>query len=249
MRSLLLLGQREVTLHSRVVSYALKRSPRAKYVRLEIDEEGLTVVVPRRFDTVSLDEILQRRASWILRELEKLSRRTGAEKSSSLRSGDSVPYLGRELRLRIIQGGQNHACIQMNGDELLITRPVSPQNGANLILEMWFRRQAAGFLRHRVMLIASKLGVRHGRITIRGQKTRWASCSPRGNLSFNWRLMMAPEAVVDYVIIHELTHLREMNHTERFWRLVAERCPTWKENRAWLKNHGAALSATSIFLA
>jgi len=90
---------------------------------------------------------------------------------------------------------------------------------------------------------AEALEVSYSRIEIRDQRTRWGSCSPRGTLSFNWRLVLAPIDVLDYVVVHELCHLREPNHSPRFWRLVAERRPAWREQRAWLREHGAELLA------
>jgi predicted metal-dependent hydrolase len=90
---------------------------------------------------------------------------------------------------------------------------------------------------------AEALGVSFKRIEIRDQRTRWGSCSPKGTLSFNWRLALAPFEVLDYVVVHELCHLREPNHSARFWRLVADRRPGWREQRAWLREHGAELLA------
>ena len=90
---------------------------------------------------------------------------------------------------------------------------------------------------------AEALGVSYRRIEVRGQRTRWGSCSSRGTLSFNWRLVLAPLEVLDYVVVHELCHLREANHSPRFWRLVAERRPEWREQRGWLREHGAELLA------
>ena len=90
---------------------------------------------------------------------------------------------------------------------------------------------------------AQALGVAYARIQVRDQRTRWGSCSPRGTLSFNWRLALAPYEVLDYVVVHELAHLREANHSPRFWRLVESRRPGWREQRAWLREHGPELLA------
>ena len=90
---------------------------------------------------------------------------------------------------------------------------------------------------------AQALGVEYARIQVRDQRTRWGSCSTRGTLSFNWRLALAPHAVLDYVVVHELCHLREANHSPRFWGLVESRRPGWREQRAWLREHGAELLA------
>ena len=90
---------------------------------------------------------------------------------------------------------------------------------------------------------AAALGVRYERIAIRGQRTRWGSCSTRGTLSFNWRLALAPFSVLDYVVVHELCHLREPNHSPRFWALVEQRRPGWRADREWLRRHGEELLA------
>jgi predicted metal-dependent hydrolase len=90
---------------------------------------------------------------------------------------------------------------------------------------------------------APALGVAYGRVQIRDQRTRWGSCSARGTLSFNWRLALAPLEVLDYVVVHELCHLREPNHSQRFWRLVASRRPGWRRQRDWLTVHGPELLA------
>jgi hypothetical protein len=90
---------------------------------------------------------------------------------------------------------------------------------------------------------APALGVRYGRVQIRDQRTRWGSCSASGTLSFNWRLVLAPFEVLDYVVVHELCHLREPNHSRRFWKLVEQRRPDWRAQRDWLHEHGPELLA------
>ena len=102
-------------------------------------------------------------------------------------------------------------------------------------------RQAAYDLPARVAAYARRIGVSYGRITIRHQKTRWGSCSSKGNLNFNCMLMLAPAAVVDYVVIHELCHRKEMNHSKAFWALVQQHCPDYLLHRRWLKEHGRAI--------
>ncbi len=120
-----------------------------------------------------------------------------------------------------------------------------PQLGlrAGDISELDARRAA----RELVTMIADEeaeaLGVAYSRIAVRDQRTRWGSCSPKGTLSFNWRLVLAPFDVLDYVVVHEVCHLREPNHSAGFWRLVAERRPGWREQRLWLREHGAELLA------
>jgi len=114
------------------------------------------------------------------------------------------------------------------------------------MLERWYKIQAAALILEKLDRWSAKLGVNHHKVTIRGQRSRWGSCSRKGNLSFNWKLMMAPEAVIDYVVIHELAHLKQMNHSKKFWQLVAEHCPEWHDCKKWLQNHESEL-ATGLF--
>jgi hypothetical protein len=132
--------------------------------------------------------------------------------------------------------------IQVKGKSLVVSLNSSGIS-LRLILESWYRREAEKLIRKRVGELSRLLGVRYGRLTIRGAKTRWGSCSQKGNLNFNWKLLMVPDPIIDYVIIHELAHLKEMNHSRKFWHLVGQYCPQWRRYRQWLKVHEAKLSA------
>lgn len=103
--------------------------------------------------------------------------------------------------------------------------------------------KALQYIPKRVALYAPRIGVTYGGITIRNQRTRWGSCSSKGNLNFNCMLMLAPEAVIDYVVIHELCHRKEMNHSEKFWALVQRHCPNYTQLRKWLKDNGSGILA------
>jgi len=111
------------------------------------------------------------------------------------------------------------------------------------ISELEGRRAARELVRMLIDEEAHELGVEVARVAIRDQRTRWGSCSATGTLSFNWRLVLAPFEVFDYVVVHELCHLREANHSRRFWRLVESRRPDWRERRDWLNEHGPELLA------
>lgn len=109
-------------------------------------------------------------------------------------------------------------------------------------LEAPYRQAAKEYIPKRAEYYAAQLGVSYNRITIRDQKTRWGSCSGKGNLSFNWRLILAPPKILDYVVVHELCHRREMNHSPRFWALVESILPDYKQSRKWLKENGDKLT-------
>jgi predicted metal-dependent hydrolase len=226
-----------------MIPYVIKRSSQARYVRFEIKNgTGLTVVIPRNCKLDMVDEMLMAKSRWIL---DKYDRYVGAVQSpekAELKFGGVVPYLGRDLRVMSCQGIGFAGHMELREDTLLVGIE-SGENGLASLVEEWYRMEAASVLKHKVDEFATLWGVGYRRLVVRGQRTRWGSCSHRGTLSFNWRLLMAPESVVDYVVIHEVAHLKEMNHTKRFWGLVAERCPSWREQKKWLDDHGTELAA------
>jgi predicted metal-dependent hydrolase len=147
----------------------------------------------------------------------------------------TVSYLGRPLALvREVSRTRVHR----RGDALLI--PTGAAGGP--ALERFYRRCARTEIAAKLDQACLVTGGRYSKLSIRGQRTRWASCSAKGAMSFNWRLLLAPEAVLDYVVWHEVCHLQVMDHSARFWTLVARHCPEHREHRAWLRRHGATLS-------
>lgn len=212
-------------------------------MRIEVrDGAGLTVIIPRGCGLAEADEMVATKAGWVLDKYERYVENERCGATARLELGAMVPYLGRELRLVPCLETGFAGCVQMKGDALLIGLRQGDA-GLRTLVEGWCRSQAAVVIKHKVDGLAAALGVRYKRLVIRGQRTRWGSCSQKGTLSFNWRLVMAPEPVLDYVVIHEVAHLREMNHTRRFWELVAEWCPSWRERKRWLNDHGAELSS------
>ena len=236
--------KRETSINGQTVTYIVKRSLRAKNVRLEVrPQTGLTVIIPESYKIGKLPRLLQSKERWILNNLARCSHFQSPSAGRELRSGDSVPYLGRDLEL--VKRG-NHSGVgnvMLEGNTLAVSPELFKNGILELALEQWYRTEAAKLINERVDKLSSQMGACYKRIVIRGQKTRWGSCSHKKNLSFNWKLVMAPETVIDYVIIHELSHLKEMNHSRRFWELVAQYCPGWQEHKKWLKKHEADLTA------
>jgi predicted metal-dependent hydrolase len=238
---LTLVGKCDITLNGQTVSYSIKRSMIARHVRLEMCREtGLVVVIPKQYPIRQLPSLLQEKQRWVLRNLQKYREAETRAPRNEWARDNTLPYLGRHLELvqRQSDGGADNVKLE---EELLVVSLAPTSNGPSSVLEGWYRSEAAKLIRSKADELGAQLGVTYGRLSIRGQRTRWGSCSPRGNLSFNWKLMMAPEAVIDYVVIHELAHLKEMNHSKRFWQLVAEHCTHWRKHKKWLRAHDALL--------
>lgn len=234
-------GKHKAILDGQTISYVVKQSSRARYARLEVrPQSGLAVIVPRSYDLSRIPELLNKKRRWILDKLSRFSHISLP--SAGLRSGDTVPYLGRNLCIVRRKDSEQADNIRVEGNRLVVSLK-STKVSLSLVLEGWYRREAEKLIRRRVDDLSRRLGVRYGRLTIRGANTRWGSCSQKGNINFNWKLLMVPEPVIDYVIIHELVHLKAMNHSKEFWHLVEQHCPDWRKHRKWLKAHEAELSA------
>jgi predicted metal-dependent hydrolase len=214
------------------VVYQVRRSDRARRVRVTVDAaRGVEVVLPRRAPEREAAAAIRELRPWIERRVAELA---GARAAVAAR-GDTVPYLGRTLALVTDFPGRSR--VARRGDTLLV--PAGEERVA--ALERWYRRAARVEIEPRLDRACALAGTSYSRLTIRGQRTRWASCSQGGAMSFNWRLLLAPEAVLDYVIWHEVCHLEVMDHSSRFWRLLAGRSPGYREQVRWLRLHGATL--------
>ncbi len=213
------------------VVYQVRRSDRARRVRVTVDAvRGIEVVLPRRAPEREAAAAIRELRPWIERRVAELA---GARAAVAAR-GDTVPYLGRPLSM-VVQPGRMR--VARRGDTLFVP------SGEERVpaLERWYRRAARSEIAPRLDRACAEAGTAYSKLTIRGQRTRWASCSQGGAMSFNWRLLLAPEAVLDYVIWHEVCHLEIMDHSSRFWRLLASRSPGYREHVRWLRVHGATL--------
>jgi predicted metal-dependent hydrolase len=212
------------------ISYRIRRSSRARRVRVTVDGSGaVEVVLPARAAERRAAEAVRELRPWIERR-----RRAVARAASEIeRPAGTVPYLGEVLRL-VPEPGRTRA--HRRGGELLV-----PAGDPRPALERWYRRQAREEVTPRLDAATARAGTAYRGLTIRGQKTRWASCSSSGRMSFNWRLLLAPAAILDYVVEHEVCHLEVMDHSPRFWALLERRVPDWREPAAWLKRYGATL--------
>ncbi len=236
----------QTTLEGQIVIYNVKRSSRAKNARLEVSvRSGLTVVIPRTASIEDIPRLLKNKARWILDKLAKYAGGQSTSGGKEIKNGDRVPYLGRYLKVVARHNPGAVDGVKQEKNRLLID--INSENGRlNLLLERWYQQQAEKIIRERADALCPQMGVNYSRLTIRDQRTRWGSCSKKGNLNFNWKLMTVPVPVIEYVVIHELAHLKEMNHSKNFWKIVAEHCPKWRSHRKWLKRREAELSAKPV---
>ena len=201
-------------------------------MRVSVDaQRGVEVVLPRRSPASAAAAAVIELRPWIDRRLAE----THEVRELLAARGATVPYLGTPLALQPEPGRSR---VHRRGDVLLVP---AGDDEVQPALERWYRRAARTEITPRMEAAASALGVAYSSLTIRNQRTRWGSCSAGGAMSFNWRLLLAPEPVLDYVVWHEACHLRVMDHSPRFWQLVQRHCPDYTVHRRWLRAKGSTL--------
>jgi predicted metal-dependent hydrolase len=223
------------------VPYRIRRSDRARHARILVGPDGVEVVVPPRFPMREVEPFVEEKRRWIERTLRKMRESELELGRPLLEDGGEVPYLGERLLLRVrVEPGRVRPHVKRRGP--VLSASVGAKPGAlREALERWYRKQARLEVEPRLDDAVDRAGTDYASLQIRGQQTRWASCSSSGAMSFNGRLLLAPAEVLDYVVEHEVAHLAVPDHSQRFWSLLAKRCPDYREHERWLRKHGHAL--------
>ena len=217
------------------------RSSKRKTSAIKIQKGQVYIMVPKGLSRAAIESLVIHKTRWIT---EKLTHQQSllALPAKAFISGERYAYLGEEYVLSIIIGLT--PMIKLDQDQLIVSvRDQSVASSAIIkaLLINWYKQQAVVALKLKMQHYASIIGVQPASITIKTYKARWGSCSLSGALQFNWKLMMAPQSVVDYVVIHELCHLLHHNHSPAFWAAVSQYCPDYRTHSVWLKKHGARL--------
>ena len=223
------------------VPYRIRRSDRARHARILVGGDGIEVVLPRRFPLRQVEPFVEEKRPWIERTLRRMRESEAEFPPARLEDGGELPYLGERLALAVrVESGRSRPHVARRADGLSVALP----RGGSLraALEGWYRRRAREEVSSRLDAAVARAGASYASLQIRGQRTRWASCSSSGAMSFNWRLLLAPAEILDYVVEHEVCHLEVMDHSPRFWALLESRVPGWRAHAAWLRRYGSALT-------
>lgn len=232
-----------VDLGDRRVEYRLRSSRSAKRCRLRVRPAGVEVVVPQEAEEGRAEIFLRENETWVLDQLAFLDR-MGSVRARVERAGDHVLLRGTDTPVEIVEEatGRGYGLVTQVEGGLRIRVPRGKSVDPRQTLEGWMRRQARVDILARLEDRRGQMPrTKYGRVYIMGQRTKWGGCSGQRNLSFNWRLVMAPPAVLDYIVVHELAHLAEPSHSTKFWLLVRTHCPRFEEHKAWLKDNEARM--------
>ncbi len=212
---------------------------RRRTISLEITADARLVVrAPRLMPRPIIEHLLREKQLWILRKRAEIIERMKTKVDRRFQHGELFEYLGESLPLQIDYGSDlplslKEKCFYISGKEL--ATPAAA-------FERWYRAQALQYFTQRIEYFAQQHGFQFQKLRLSSAQKRWGSCSSSGTISLSWRLMMAPPDIIDYVIVHELAHLKHMDHSPHFWHVVESILPDYKSARAWLRKRGHELS-------
>nr|WP_323778479.1 SprT family zinc-dependent metalloprotease [Amylibacter sp.] len=216
------------------------RSKRKKSASIEIIDSHVRVTVPFDLSESRIEALVKKRSSIIRQKLET-NTKIIRPKPKEYVNGETFTYLGRNYRLKRLRSGAEGAKL-IKGYLTVPELGKASDDPVRASLEHWYRTRAAEKLNQKTKRYSSILGVSPKAVEITEYKARWGSCSSDGIVSYNWRIIIAPNKIVDYIVVHELCHLLEPNHGPKYWKHVESVVPDYREHKAWLKNHGQTLN-------
>lgn len=234
-----------ITHNGAAIAYTVRRSPRRRRtISITLDgSDAVIVSAPMRTSARTIRDVVQKRAGWIAR---KRAEATFRPQPLEFLTGETLPYFGREIPLTAAPAGVRRVEVTLGEGGFRIGVPVALGDedcraAVHAAVVAWYKKQALTWIEERVAAWGERIGCAPTRVLVRDQKQRWGSCSPDGTLRFNWRLAMAAPDLTDYVVVHELLHLRVRNHGPQFWRDFTRYMPDCKERRKQLHEFGKTL--------
>ena len=228
--------------------YQIRRSARAKNTRLVVKPDKIEVVAPPHVSEKQIKAFVIQHQDWLRQAVQRVTDKASANSlaPSEYRDGVLVPFQDNQLLLNVSVHSAKTLKVHhlASDDQLLVKLPISlatEQHSDNIrhALSHWMKRQAQQQAQLLIEKHAPRFGLYPRSLRIKTQKSRWGSCGPNNDINLNWLLMLAPAAALEYVVVHELCHIKHKNHSAAFWQLVAEHLPNYQQQRHWLKQHGA----------
>jgi predicted metal-dependent hydrolase len=234
-----------LTVGSTEIPYTVRFSKRAERISIRVTPELVEAVAPENFSEDRVDAFVRKKRQWIYSKVEGIAEQ---EEKSRFRwpdrfvTGAKIPFHGRNMRLRVTTKDIKSIKIQYRNG-FLVEKPINASDSdVRAALEKWLGFRLKDEVRYLVEHYAPTLNVRPGSVTISTLKTRWGSCGKNGDIRINWLLSIAPKPVLEYVLIHELCHLRYRNHSSEFWSLVASYLPDFQAQKSWLEENSRFMS-------
>ena len=217
------------------------KTNRKKSLSIRVDGPNVQVRAPKSISDNRIKKLLEKRTPWIKAKLEDYKRRPQSNNYRYV-NGEIFKYLGRSYQLKLsiadLQSVKLHKgklWVNLNKNDLHDSSTIKK------LLEGWYQSHAQDYLAKKTLQISRQLGKNPSSISVKNYKSRWGSCSSSGALTYNWRIIKAPIKIIEYIVVHELCHLIEHNHSPKYWKNVEKHIPLWKEHRSWLKDNGSSL--------
>ncbi|PAK43952.1 M48 family metallopeptidase [Priestia megaterium] len=232
---------------NQTIEYNLKRSNRRKTMSISVDQHGVSVISPSVTEIEKVESILYKKAVWIKKQLADFEKMNTNIIQHSFLSGEKLPYLGRYYRLKVVKTNTVQPSLRFYQGRFLAEIPheTAKKEQRNIIYPLyieWIKIRAHEFTKNRIKRFILKLQQEPNKIVIKEQKQRWGSCTASGNILLNWRVFLAPTSIVDYVLAHELVHLKHMNHSKEYWDTLQMLLPDYEKRKEWLKVNGRTLN-------
>lgn len=233
---------------SKTIEYELTRSNRRKTVSISVNQQGVQVVAPNTAEKHAIENILQRKGTWIRTQLLNFEEMKQNCLQRKFISGEKLPYLGRQYRLKVMTTNESlepEISFYQGQFRAYIHESIPEHQYRELLMPLyveWVKHRGMIFTKDRITKFTDKLQQYPNNIVIKDQEQRWGSCTPARNILLNWRIFLAPASIVDYVLVHELTHLIYMNHSNEYWDTVRMLLPDYEQKKEWLRVNGSTLN-------
>jgi predicted metal-dependent hydrolase len=229
------------------IEYKLTTSKQRKTLSIAVDQHGVSVTSPIEVPIEKIESTLYKKATWIVKQLDEFSQMNKGFQRLAFISGEKLPYLGRQYRLKIIKSDETQPSFRFYQGHFLAHLPNHiPQESHLKILHPlyveWIKQRALEFSLDRIKRFTLKLQQEPKKVIIKEQDQRWGSCTASGNILLNWRIFLAPTSIIDYVLAHELAHLKHLNHSKEYWETLQMLLPDYEQRKEWLKINGGTLN-------
>ena len=229
-----------------VISYTLEFSNRRKTLAIQVSEKGVKVIAPSKAEKAEIEMVLCKKASWILQQLADFEEIQAYDEKVRFLSGEKLPYLGRNYRLKVYREAVEDVNFSFKQGKFIAVVPstIFDEQLREILypqFKNWVMTRAKRVAAERVKRYQLTSNLNPNEIKIKDQQLRWGSCTSSGNLILNWKVFLAPMPVVDYVIAHEMAHLKVMDHSQKFWETLEMLNPAYREKKEWLRLNGRKL--------
>ncbi|MDH5358294.1 MAG: M48 family metallopeptidase [Gammaproteobacteria bacterium] len=218
------------------------KSRRRKTMALKVTHTGVSIHIPTTLPLATAQAFILQKTVWIQNKIQQQKNRPLITTKRFI-NGEHHLYMGEEYPLSIARDSDTQNKIDFDGKYILFLGAAYDPTPEVIRSELisWYHQQAISYLRHKTMYFSDIIGLIPRSITVKNYKARWGSCNSRADIQFNWKIIMAPTDIIDYIIVHELCHIQQHNHSPAFWQLVKHYYPNYKTARLWLKNNGYKL--------